>query len=333
MTRLALALLLLACGAPASMARVLTVGEGKAFPAPSAAAGAAQDGDTVLIDPGVYYDCAEWRANGLTIAATAPGVELTDRACAGKAAFVIRGNDTVIRGLSFARVRVEDQNGAGIRLEGRNLTVSDTDFTNNQFGILAGGAGGWLRIAGCLFRRNGISLEGRPTHAVSAGGLEELRIAASVFEQARGGDHVSSNAARTELVGNRFFDEGGAMAGPLAQINGGTIVLTGNTVTLAAGAAARPGAFLTIGRVASIRLAGNTLVAPDGAVPLLRNWSGTTVDAADNAVPAGGVAENSRWGLFHRLHALAGNIWRTTRDRLGWVKGKLVEGMRRVWSG
>jgi hypothetical protein len=43
---------------------------------------AAQDGGTVSIAPGVYYDCAQWHANRLTIAATGPGVQLTDTACA-----------------------------------------------------------------------------------------------------------------------------------------------------------------------------------------------------------------------------------------------------------
>ena len=64
-------------------------------------AAVAQDGNTVTIAPGTYYDCALWHASGLTIVGTGPDVEITDSACAGKAAFVIEGNDVVVRGLSF----------------------------------------------------------------------------------------------------------------------------------------------------------------------------------------------------------------------------------------
>ena len=56
MTRWLLLGLLLLPG-PAG-ARTLSVGPQQPFPLPSAAARAAQDGDTVLIEPGEYYDCA-----------------------------------------------------------------------------------------------------------------------------------------------------------------------------------------------------------------------------------------------------------------------------------
>ncbi|HYZ21673.1 MAG TPA: hypothetical protein VE690_05900, partial [Rhodopila sp.] len=87
---------LVACST-STLARTIEVGPGRTFAVPSEAAAAAGDADTITIAPGTYYDCAVWRACALTIAATAPGVVVTDRACAGKAAFIVLGDGVLIR--------------------------------------------------------------------------------------------------------------------------------------------------------------------------------------------------------------------------------------------
>jgi hypothetical protein len=284
-------------------ARVLDVGAGQTYDVPSAAAAVAQDGDTVTISPGTYYDCALWRASRLTIAGTGPDVVITDRACAGKAAFVISGNAVVVRDLVFTRIRVPEGNGAGIRAEGDDLTVEDSRFVNNQIGILAGGPGGSLHIAGCTFSANGVSLDGLPTHSVSGGRLDLLRIDHSIFERARGGDHIASAALDTELAGNRLADEGGAMTGPLVSVYGGVVALDGNTVELAAGATGRPGAVLVTGDASRIMVQGNTLIEPRGDVPLLRNWTGLTVSEDANTVPPNAVAVSDSGSAYHRLRS------------------------------
>ena len=282
---------------------MLQVGAGQIYASPSAAAAVARDGDTIAIFPGTYYDCAAWRANRLVIAATAPEAVVSDLACAGKAAFVISGNGVVVRGLVFTRIRVPDGNGAGIRLEGHDLTVEDSRFINDQVGILAAEPGGTLRIAGCVFSGNGDSPEGQPTHGVLAGQLDRLRIEHSVFRKARGGDHVTSSALDTALVGNRLIDEGGAMAGPLVMVHGGRLTLDGNTVELDAGSAKRPGAVLVTGEASRITVDGNTLIEPRGKVPLLRDWTGVAASAADNTVPVNAVAVSDSGATYHRLRA------------------------------
>ena len=71
------------------------------------AARQAQDGDTVELAPGEYFECASWQANGLTIAGPAdpatPAV-VSDAACEGKAAFIIRGDGVTLRDITFTRV-------------------------------------------------------------------------------------------------------------------------------------------------------------------------------------------------------------------------------------
>jgi len=318
-----------ACVHPAA-ARVLQVGAEQDYAVPSAAAAAAQDGDTVAIAPGTYFDCAVWRADHLTIAGTGPDVVVTDRACAGKAAFVISGSNVVVRGIVFTRIRVADGNGAGIRAEGRDLTVQDSRFVNNQVGILSGGPGGSLRIDGCSFSANGVSLDGRATHGVLAGELDLLRIEHSNFADARGGDHIASTARRTELVDNHLADQGGGMTGALVSVSGGVLSLDGNTIELAAAATDRPGAVLVTGDTGGISVQGNTLIEAGGDVPMLRNWTSLAASESANTVPAYVQAVSDRGAVYHRLRARLALLSRRAHAELAVLRHKVAAVARRL---
>jgi hypothetical protein len=311
--------------APAA-ARTLDVGLGATYASPSDAAAVAADGDTVLIAPGIYFDCAIWRANGLMIAGAGPDVQITDKPCAGKAAFVVHGDGVTIRGLSFMRIRVPDGNGAGIRSEGRDLTVEDSRFINNQVGILAGGqSGGSLRISGSSFTATGTGPQDRPMNAVMAGPLDLLRVSHSMFEAARSGGHIASAALHTELIGNQLSDEGGRMTGPLVSIAGGSILLDGNSVDLASDAADRPGAVLVFGDAAAVRVSGNTLIEPMGSVPLVRNWSGTSAIEEGNVVPPGAAAVSEEGAAYHRLRSRIASLRTVARGLAGAARHDAAE--------
>ncbi len=127
--------LLVACAVGGG--NVLEVGPTQRLKLPSQAAAAASAGDIIRIAPGDYTDCAVWRTNRLTIEATGEGAVLADKTCAGKGIFVIDGNDITVRNITFERAAVPDANGAGIRAEGRNLTVEHSRFIDNENGILA----------------------------------------------------------------------------------------------------------------------------------------------------------------------------------------------------
>src|SRR5216683_5464551 len=113
------------------VARTIEVGPDKPYKAPSQAAADAKDGDHILIGPGEYFDCTVWQANNLVIEGGGPDAKaiITDKTCQGKAIFVIAGNDTTVRNLTLTRARVPDMNGAGIRMEGRNLTIEAVKLT------------------------------------------------------------------------------------------------------------------------------------------------------------------------------------------------------------
>jgi len=339
-------------------ARTLLVGPGRAYDRPSAAAAVARAGDTVLIAAGEYFDCARWRADGLTIAGEVSGtaggqaggdVTLTDLACDGKAAFVIEGNGVTIRHLGFARIRVPDDNGAGIRASGRDLTVEDSRFTNTQIGILAQSpAGGFLRVTGCRFRETGASLDassdagpdasldpspgGRVNSAIHADGFDLVRVEASDFGRARGGADMALRARRVELVDDRMEDAAAAnpgqpMRGPLVMVEGGALLLQGNRIAIAAGASARPGAVLATGAASSITVRGNVMEEAGPLVPLLRNWTGQPATVEGNHVSAGGETVSDAGLDYHRLRATAAGL----RDQVhaAWSAARHYAGI--VW--
>ena len=133
---LLIALGCLAACSPGVAAEVLLVGPERSLRMPSEAAGVAQDGDVVRFDPGEYVDCAIWRASSLVLEAPEGAAHVRDRACAGKAIWVIAGDDVTVENITFSGARVPDQNGAGIRAEGKNLTVRNSRFYDNENGIL-----------------------------------------------------------------------------------------------------------------------------------------------------------------------------------------------------
>lgn len=226
---LAAAALLAGAGA---QARTLEAGPGKQFSAPSAAIAAAQDGDKIAISPGQYFDCAVVKANKVTIEGMgAPEqVVMTDKTCEGKALLVTRGNDITVRNLTLQRARVPDENGAGIRAEGRNLTIERVRFINNQNGILSGIGGGSMIIRDSLFEKNGFC-GGACSHGVYIAGVDLLRIERTRFFDTKRAHHIKSRAPRTEVL-NCDIEDGpeGTASYEIEIPNGGSLVARGNNI-------------------------------------------------------------------------------------------------------
>ncbi len=303
-------------------ARTLTVGPGQAYEAPSAASRVAQDGDTVLIQPGEYFDCAVWDRNNLVIAGAAPGVVITDRTCQGKALFVVVGNSTTIRDLTLARARVLDGNGAGIRLEGQGLTLDRVQFVNNQVGLLSGGTGAPVRITGCSFEAGGSGGD-RPTYAVLVGEAPLLRIEASTFAGVKGGQ-ISTGAARTELVGNRIGSGTGDAPGWAVLATGGALSMQDNVVQLGPKPPRLNGAVLATD-TGPVELRGNRLINETGeAATLLLDWTGSDWVAESNQVGRGDTVRSTSGLLRHRVLA----IYQGTKDTLRGFAGQAKRGLR-----
>jgi hypothetical protein len=232
--RTALAAAVLLCGMKVAGAAVLKVGPGEALKGPGMAARVAKDGDTIEFAPGEYYGCGVFYQHRLTFTGptdpATPAV-LTDMTCQGKAILVIAGADVTVRHLTFARARVMDGNGAGIRAEGRGLTVEHSRFVNNQSAILsAPQPNAVIAVLDSVFERNGAAGE----HCVATldiGTAAGLRVERSRFLGARACDVVRARGVkRTEVIDSRFEDgpAGGVRHMVLAE-GGGSLLVRGSS--------------------------------------------------------------------------------------------------------
>lgn len=297
-------------------ARTLEVGPGKEFARPSAAAREAFDGDTVLIEPGEYYDCAVWSASGLTIAGRVPGVVLTDTICQGKAVMVLQGDGVTVRDLTLARARSGEGNGAGVRLEAGSATFERVRFTNNQAGLLAVGLPGRIVVQDCTFEGGGVGGD-RPTFAVSVGQATELHVDRSTFGPTAGGQ-VRTAARQTRLRGSSI-----AVSGPNAGVEAsGGLHMEDNTLRLTSAA------------VAAVRVTGpavlrhNRLVNETGQpVVLLLDWGGSPV-LDGNAVPSGDAAVSTAGAWRHEASSLFHGAKADLRRAAGSAKRGLQELLR-----
>lgn len=231
-TRPLLLLAMLAVSITAHAATTREVGPGHAYTRPSEAARVAQPGDRIIIAPGVYHDCAIWRAPDLTIEA-APGgpVEITGPVCGGKALFVTAAPRITIIGVSFRGAVADPGNGAGIRAEGGDLTIRRSRFIDNQNGILtANNPEATLLIDSSEFTGNG-ALIGDCAHGLYAGRLGAVVIMNSRFTDTRICHHVKSRAARTEIIDTAILDGEDTFTSYLIDIpNGGDLLVSGVTL-------------------------------------------------------------------------------------------------------
>ncbi len=231
-TRLPIAFLLaaLTCAAHAA---TLRVGPGEAVTRIADAAKLAKDGDTVEILPGEYRgDVAVWQQKSLTLRGIGkrPVLIADGNSAEGKAIWVIRNGDFRIENIEFRGTRVADRNGAGIRFERGKLTVRHCAFTDNQTGLLTGGAkDAELVIESSEFSRNGTG-DGQ-THNLYVGTIAKLSVTGSRFQAVNAGHLIKSRARQSNIRYNFIYDGPAGKASYEVEFpNGGVATLVGNII-------------------------------------------------------------------------------------------------------
>lgn len=300
----------------AATAAQLEVGPDLELRSPSAAARIAKDGDTVIIHPGKYFDCGVWRANGLTISGAGDGVVITDKTCLGKALFVIDGNDVTVRNLTFTRARVPDGNGAGIRAEGRNLTVVDSRFVNNESGILAGeNPDSRIEITNTEFLENGACRDEVCSPALRVGRIALLRVSHSQFLGTKLAHAVSSAALINEFVGDTIEDGSEGTSSYLIDLPlGGTIRLTGDMLEKGP-RTSNPRTAIMVGDggelwpSAEITATGNRFTNDTGRpAPFILNWTRGSVVLTDNVIIGNATPISTGGSWVHRARVVFGDL-------------------------
>lgn len=210
--------------------RVHRIGPGRDYERPSEIEGQVGDGDTVEIEAGVYpNDYVVWKQNNLTLRGVNGRPHL--KAEAGipnrKAIWVFKGDNVIVDNIEFSGAKVRDKNGAGIRAEGRKLTVRNSYFHHNQFGILTANDGD----AELLIENSEFSYQirkGTFAHGLYIGQIRKAVIKDSYFHHNHRGHQIKSRAAENHILYNRVMDEDGVGSYQIDLPNCGKSYVLGN---------------------------------------------------------------------------------------------------------
>jgi len=179
---------------------------------------------TIVIAPGTYRQCAVQQAGRIAYRAATPGTVIFDgKICDGKAALVLKGTAASIDGLIFQNMRVADGNGAGIRLQQGDLTVTRTLFRNSEEGILThDDPDGSIRIDQSTFRHLGRCDRGLScAHSIYVGNYGSVSVTNSRFDQGDGGHYLKARSAKVNIVNNSFDDSRGHLTNYMIDLSNG----------------------------------------------------------------------------------------------------------------
>lgn len=185
------------------------------------------DGDgTIVIAPGVHRQCAVQNGGRIVYTAAEPGTAIFDGvACEAKAALVLDGRSAVVEGLVFQNVRVADRNGAGIRLERGDLTVTESLFRDSENGILSSDdPSATVRVDRSTFSGLGGCDDGYGcSHGLYIGGFGRLIVTRSRFERGTGGHYVKTRTPRVDITDSSFDDSRGRATNYMIDLSNGSV--------------------------------------------------------------------------------------------------------------
>ena len=188
---------------------------------------------TILIAPGVYHQGTIQAGGVITFKAVQPGTAIFEgTTCEGKAAFVLRGQGSTVDGLVFRNMRVPDGNGAGVRTEMGNLTVTNSMFMDSQEGILGGEpVNQKIVIDRSTFTGLGQCDETPDcAHSIYLANRGSVSITNSRFERGTGGHYVKLRIPNVAIADNSFDDTSGRKTNYMIDLpEGATGLITRNT--------------------------------------------------------------------------------------------------------
>lgn len=214
-------------------AKIWSVGPGRLYLVPSSVSNLVAHGDTVEVDAGLYSgDVTKWFADDLVIRRVGDGfahLAAAGNYVEGKAIWVIKGARCTVEGFEFSGCQVPDHNGAGIRQEGRDLTLRDCYFHHNEMGILTANDGvSDYVFEACEFAFNGYG-DGY-SHNIYVGNVHSLTMRFCYSHDAHIGHLVKSRARYNNLYYNRLTGEMNDGSYEIDMPNGGRAVLIGNVI-------------------------------------------------------------------------------------------------------
>lgn len=218
-----------------AIAATYQVGSSKIYSTPNALylANVLNDDDIIEIDAEVYTGqdaLAAWTQNRLVIKGVGGQAHLQANGenIWGKGIWVLAGDNITVENIEFSGASVPDQNGAGIRLDGRGMTIRYCYFHNNENGILtAASSSGDILIEHSEFGYNGFG--GGQTHNLYVNQTNSLTFRYNYSHHANIGHTLKSRARENYIYYNRIMDEQTGNSSRLIDIsNGGFTIVMGN---------------------------------------------------------------------------------------------------------
>ncbi|MEM8935125.1 MAG: hypothetical protein AAGC77_01800 [Pseudomonadota bacterium] len=191
-----------------------------------------------------------------------------------------------VQNIKFKNAASPDSNGAGIRHDGRDLTIIDCVFEQNENGVLATGEeAGSIIIRRSAFLRNGAG-DGY-SHGIYAARGAVLDIGDSRFEATKIGHHIKSLAARTRIVDCVLDDANGRTSYAVDASRGGDVAIIDSTLIQSANGDNRSLINYDLSRGGQARqllLVHNTIINYRKNGALLRNGTGLIPTLIDNDI-------------------------------------------------
>jgi hypothetical protein len=278
------------------MMSILTVGVGQQFLTIAAAVSASHDGDTVQIQAGTYVNDFATINTKITLQGVGGMASLvaTDSPSDGKAILTVN-TDVTMDHMEFSGAAVQDANGAGIRYQGGNLTLTNCYFHDNENGIMgnppvSGTGTVTVRNSEFAYNGNGNGL----THNFYIGDVASVNIDNSYFHDAVVGHEIKSRAEQTTITNSRIQDgPDGTASYSIDMPNGGRALIQNNVIQQ--GPQSQNPAIIAFGEEGNVH-AGSSLTVTGNTI--LNDLNSSSAVAVWNAAGAPQtVTGNSTYGL------------------------------------
>ena len=230
------------------------VGAIKTYTALSQVKPLVQNNDTILIDAGIYLnDPVKWDKKNLHFKGLGTGTNRTimrwnaGDIANGKGIWVFElvglSDNPSIDNIVFDGARVSDNdgaNGAGIRFQAKDITITNCVFMNCQNGILEGNGSvtdSNVKIMNTEFTNNGYETTGNPSfsgyehHMYISASADTFWLQGCYIHNPRGeANSVKTRAQRSFILYNLISEENGAGSWEINIAQGGLSIIMGNTI-------------------------------------------------------------------------------------------------------
>ena len=218
---------------PAGGPPALEVGPGRTYATPCQAATVAPDGALIKIDANGTYsgDACTINANNITLKGIngRPRVDAAGQSDGSKGTWVFEGDNITVDTIELSGAAAPGNNGAAIRMEGKNLTVLNSYIHDNQEGILVNPQpSAQILVQSTEFNHNG-SGDGL-THNLHVSAAARLTLQYSYSHNGNAGNLVETGASENYIQYNRLTSEAGATSVELDISRGGRSFVIGNLI-------------------------------------------------------------------------------------------------------